>query len=272
MNKAVFGWLLGIAAFVLAGAFAYHWYKGRELPVAPKAEPTVEADAPRPPAPPQYPVPEPEPFEPDGDAAEAAAAEALPPIDESDKAFVDSAESVVGMPAADAFLIPKSVIRQLVVTVDNLTDASMSMRFRAFRKVDGRFEVAREGEALFLEPHNYQRYAPFVKAVQLADVEALVALYFRWYPRFQEAYRELGYDTRYFNDRVIEVIDHLLATPDVEQPVELVQPKVLYQFKAPDLEALSVGQKALIRMGPKNARIVKAKLRELRKAIVAGVR
>jgi hypothetical protein len=43
----------------------------------------------------------------------------------------------------------------------------------------------------------------------------------------------------------------------------------MYQFADPNLEALSAGQKLLLRMGPANAVIVKAKLRELRSAVVA---
>ena len=46
-----------------------------------------------------------------------------------------------------------------------------------------------------------------------------VALYARLYPLFQQAYEELGYPGRYFNDRLVEVIDDLLATPEPTGPV-----------------------------------------------------
>jgi hypothetical protein len=66
---------------------------------------------------------------------------------------------------------------------------------------------------------------------------------------------------------MVQVIDHLLQTPDVKGQIRLVQPSVYYQFADPKLEALSAGQKALIRMGSANAAAVKAKLRELRAEI-----
>ena len=50
----------------------------------------------------------------------------------------------------------------------------------------------------------------------------------------------------------------------------LTQPKVLYEFEDPQLEALSAGQKAMLRLGPDNARRVKAKLRALRAEIATG--
>ncbi len=51
------------------------------------------------------------------------------------------------------------------------------------------------------------------------------------------------------NDRLIEVIDNLLATPDVEGPVYLTKPEAVYLFEDPELEALTAGQKVLLRMG-----------------------
>jgi hypothetical protein len=86
---------------------------------------------------------------------------------------------------------------------------------------------------------------------------------------FQQAYRELGYPKGYFNDRVVEVIDSLLATPEIQEPVKLDRPKVYYQFNDAGLEALPAGQKILIRIGAENAAKVKAKLREVRGALTS---
>ena len=79
--------------------------------------------------------------------------------------------------------------------------------------------------------------------------------------------RNSGYPSRYFNDRVFEVIDHLLAAPDLSGPIALTQPKVLYEFADPALQDLSAGQKILVRIGPDNEAKVKAKLREIRKLL-----
>jgi hypothetical protein len=86
----------------------------------------------------------------------------------------------------------------------------------------------------------------------------------RFYPLFQQAYQSLGYPNGYFNDRLVVTIDNLLAAPDIVTDIALVRPNVMYQFADPKLEELSAGQKLMLRMGPVNAAIVKAKLRELR--------
>ena len=44
----------------------------------------------------------------------------------------------------------------------------------------------------------------------------------------------------------MEVIDHLLAAPEVKGPIRLTTPKVLHEYADPDLESRSAGQKVLI--------------------------
>jgi hypothetical protein len=117
---------------------------------------------------------------------------------------------------------------------------------------------------------NATRYAPYLKTLQALDTAPLVALYVRNYPAFQQAYRDLGYPNGYFNDRLVDVIDHLLAAPEVQTPVTVLQPRVLYEYANPDLEARSAGQKALLRLGPEGERAAKAKLREIRRALTAA--
>ena len=108
-----------------------------------------------------------------------------------------------------------------------------------------------------------ERHELALKADAL-DTKRAVEMYTRFYPLFQQAYVDLGFPNGHFNDRFVEVIDHLLATPEVKGPVQLVVPHVLPEYADPTLQERSTGQKLLIRMGPENAARVKAKLRELR--------
>jgi hypothetical protein len=96
------------------------------------------------------------------------------------------------------------------------------------------------------------------------DAKTLVALYRGLQPLFQQAYEELGHPNGEFNTRLIEVIDHLLATPAAPAEIRLVQPSVLYRYADERLEKLSAGQKLLLRMGPENAAIIKGKLGDIR--------
>jgi hypothetical protein len=65
----------------------------------------------------------------------------------------------------------------------------------------------------------------------------------------------------------VEVIDHLLATPEPGEPIRLVRPHVLFEFADAELEALSSGQKLLLRMGDEHAAKIKRVLQGLRALI-----
>jgi hypothetical protein len=104
------------------------------------------------------------------------------------------------------------------------------------------------------------------------DARRLVMLYKRFYPLFQQEYRSIGYPNGYFNDRVVEAIDDLLATEMPDSVVTLTQPRVLFEYADPALEQRSVGQRILVRMGPEHAARLKSKLREIRTALTSEVR
>ena len=155
------------------------------------------------------------------------------------------------------------------MTIDNLPRAKVALAQRPIKPTPDEFVATGSDAEPTLGAENYARYRPFVEAVGALDAKAIVALYRRYYPLFQQAYQELGYPQGNFNARLLEVIESLLATPDVPEPVRLVRPKVQYQFADKRIESLPAGQKLLIRMGPKNAAIIEAKLREIR-ALIAG--
>jgi Protein of unknown function (DUF3014) len=247
----------GAAAAVLVGAaLLYYYYYAREtVSVAPPA-PKTHLPAPPPSEPAiEHPVPPP---------AEGATPAPLPALNDSDASIQTALTGVPGSAVLEKFLVPQNLIRHVVATVDNLPRKKVAVELRPIMATAGEFAVAGTADHLTLSTDNFKRYTPFVDLVKSLDVKQLASVYFHFYPLFQQAYEDLGYPTEYFNDRVIEVIDHLLETPDVQGPIELVQPNVMYLYADPKLEALSAGQKTLIRMGGDNAAVIKGKLRELR--------
>jgi hypothetical protein len=192
----------------------------------------------------------------------------LPPLDDSDVPFKEALGAFVTERSLEALFRTDGFIRRLVVTIDNLPHTHLPRsKHRVTRATSGRFAVDAEGESLYLSADNFARYTPVVELIAALDVDRLISVYLRYYPLFQEAYEYLGYPSAYFNDRLIDVIDHLLAAPVVDGPVRLVRPHVLYRYADPDLETLSAGRKVLVRAGAANANRVKAKLREVRQAL-----
>jgi hypothetical protein len=162
----------------------------------------------------------------------------------------------------------EDIVRRIVATVDNLPRESYATRLNPVKPIPGPFVASGRDATLVIAPANEKRYAEFVRLAESVDPARAVALYLRFYPLFQQAYVDLGYPQGYFNDRLVAVIDHLLAAPEVSGPVRLATPHVLYEYVDAELQERSAGQKALIRMGPANAARLKARLRELRAEIV----
>jgi len=158
----------------------------------------------------------------------------------------------------------------MVVTIDNLPRQKVAVDKRPINAIAGSFAVDGDELQATLNQRNFERYKPLVAVIRKLDTQQLAALYIHFYPLFQQSYQNLGYPNGYFNDRLVEVIDVMLATPDPKGPIKLVRPNVMYTFADPALEARPAGQKLLIRMGPENAQAIKAKLTELRSVIAAG--
>lgn len=191
----------------------------------------------------------------------------LPGLNDSDAPLKTSLEMLFGAQTIADYLIPMDVVRHVVATVDNLPRKKLAVQLRPIRPTAGSFRTTGKDDKLTLSKENYLRYQPLVQLIQKTDANMLTDWYRRFYPLFQEAYEGLGYPKAYFNDRLVEVIDNLLDTPEIREPIKLTQPNVFYQFADPQLESRSAGQKTLLRMGPDNIVIVKMKLREFRVAI-----
>ena len=161
----------------------------------------------------------------------------------------------------------EQIVPRFVATIDNLPRQTVALSRMAVKPIGGNPDTTQADGRILLRADNETRYQPYLKVMEQVDTQKLVQTYVRYYPLFQKAYVELGYPNGYFNDRLVEVIDHLLAAPDVPAPIALVQPKVLYEFADPALESRSAGQKILMRMGPVNEARVKVKLRDIRRAL-----
>ena len=224
------------------------------VPVAPKRAAAVPAAAP--PVEPAIAHP----------LAEEPEAPALPGPEHADAALFKALGKVLSKKLL-ALVVPDQLIRHIVITVDSLPRQHLPAAIVPLKRTPGAFVTTGSGETLAIDASNSQRYAPQIKLITLVDSTKLVALYRQFYPLFQRAYVQLGYPQAYFNDRLVEAIDDLLAAPDLEPGARLVQPKVLYEFADAELQTRSSGQKIMMRLGPVNAAAIRVKLKEIRQLV-----
>ncbi|OHC61968.1 MAG: hypothetical protein A3H93_12950 [Rhodocyclales bacterium RIFCSPLOWO2_02_FULL_63_24] len=258
MQKAA----LAAIVIILGGGLAAYYFMQKE---APPPAPPPQQTIPRSPVPAAPAVVAPVIRHP----LAGVAAAALPELEQSDAPVLQALGELLGRKWL-AFILTDGVIQRIVATVDNLPRERLPVGVMPLKPVPKAFITTGEGATLAIGPRNSARYAPYVRVVGAVDAAKLVALYVRFYPLFQRAYEELGYPKAYFNDRLVEAIDNLVAAPELSAPIKLVRPMVLYEFADPKLEARSAGQKIMIRMGRDNAAAVKAKLHEIRRLVATG--
>ena len=213
----------------------------------------------------------------------SAPVQALPALVDADAVVSQQLTDLLGQKNILTFLQLDHFVRRVVATVDNMARSYAPQTMWPVNPTPQRFVTLIDGIGgpEVISPDNGQRYTPFVLLVESVNATQAVALYVRLYPLFQQAYEELGFPGRYFNDRLVFVLDHLLATPvqrgatavslvEVKGSVPSLRPWVRYEFTDPKLEALSSGQKMLLRTGPVNQRRLNAKLLEIRALVAAA--
>ena len=193
--------------------------------------------------------------------------------------IISAITDFLGSKAALTFFQLTDFPRKFVATVDNLGRFHAPTVAWPISPTEGRFTVQTFDGATVVSSDNGLRYTPLVLLLEKINAGLAMDLYVRMYPVLQQTYVDLGYPNRQFNDRLLQVINHLLATPNAPQviavqltevkgPIPSVRPWVRYEFADPALEALSSGQKIMLRVGSVNQNRLKARLSALRQEIL----
>ncbi len=240
------GWIAA-AVILAAGVPAFLWFP-RAAPEAPvSTAPTIA-------------------YRPLPAAANAGPAVDVPPLDQTDALVRRLIEALSSHPRVTAWLATSNLIRTLTVAVENIdTGATPARHLRVLRPA-GSFRIVENGEALHIDTRSYGRYDSLADAVASIDADGAASLYAALRPRFDEAYRDLGHQGP-FDAALERVIATLVGVPVPGADVLLVHKGALNAFADPRLEELTAAQKQLLRMGPRNVRLIQEKLREIGSAL-----
>jgi hypothetical protein len=167
-----------------------------------------------------------------------------------------------GRQAVAALFVLDDLPLHVAATIDHLGRPAASLRLWPVRPTPGRFSVIETKDgATVIGPDNGLRDAPLLVALESVDLPHAAQAYKRLYPQLQKKYENLGYPNGYFDDRPVEVINSMLATPEPGGPLDVRLPNIeaasapshpwiLYEFADLQLAALPAPQKLLLRMGP----------------------
>ncbi len=192
----------------------------------------------------------------------------LPPLDESDAFVRQLAAGLSAHPELARWLARTALVRTLTAVVVNVANGETPRPHLEFLAPKQRFRAARRPARLIVpDPAGFAGYDLFGDAVASVDASAAATAYRSLAPLFEAAYVDLGYPEGGFPAALDRAIRALLAVPVLREDVELVPHAIGFKYADAKLEALTPAQKQLLRIGPRNVRLVQGKLRELAAAL-----
>lgn len=257
-NRSPGVWAAGAALVVAAGVAAYFLFGARQAPEpattgAPAAAVPIAAAPSRP-----LGADVPDPID-------------VPPLDQSDVLVRELVSKLTAHPRVGAWLVTRGLIRNFTVVVSNIAEGKTPAVHLTTLRPATSFAVIERSGYLEIDPKSYERYATIADAFASIDPAGGARLYTTLKPRIEEAYRDLGFPDTPFDSTLEQAIVLLLETPLVNAPMR-VEPQGAtgYGFAEARLEALTDAQKHLLRMGPRNVRMIQAALRVI--ALELGIR
>jgi hypothetical protein len=194
----------------------------------------------------------------------------IPPLDASDNVVRDLLHRLSGHPVVAAWAAGEGLLRHLAAAIENVAGGQVPSAHVQALRPSAPFRVTTDGGRTVIDPRSYARYDGIAEALDSINPEVAARLYSTVKPRLGDAVSELGEAPGSLDASLERAIVTVLQTPDVADPVVLV-PKgaTAYAFADQRLENLAPAQKQLLRMGPTNARRIKASLRRI--AVALGI-
>jgi hypothetical protein len=267
-----FRYLVIILAVLAVGLFLWNAMSKKDAPepiAAPEVveemviEPAVLPPAPDIPAP-----PEPAPVTETPVAIEEPAAPPLPPLAASDDLMREQLAAAGVGPQLAALDGSENLLETSAALIDGFSRGIVLRKLLPVARPAEAFTVQQRDGRTFMNPASYRRYDKYAQAIAAVDTGVLVENFHRLRPLYEQAYVQLGLKPEEFDNAVIRMLDRIIATPEIEQPIELTRKSVMYRYADPQLEQLSAVQKQLLRTGPDNTRRIKAQARVIRKGLL----
>jgi hypothetical protein len=234
-----------VLAIVAGAALGLWWFLGKAPPPAPES---AAGAAPAPVA----------PASPTGPAVDPSRQRAL-------------LEAVSPNPLVRGLLTDADLIRRWAVGVENVANDVVPRKQLAPLAPARPFSVVRRGGQAFIDPQSYARYDGVGDAVASVNVDALAIAWAALRPALDVAYRALGYPDGSIDQAAARALHRIEKAPVRDGEVEVVEGAgAVWSYADPALERLGDVERQVLRMGPRNARILQEKAREIARALGLG--
>ena len=187
----------------------------------------------------------------------------LPTLNNSDTFVFESLRAMQNGASVLRLLAQDQIVRKFVVFVENISRGEFPQTGLPYRALGEEMPVRNIDENFFvMEDSAHARFDEIVQTFVSLDTDAAITLYRTLSPLFQQAYAEIGFRNVSFDETLRLSINNIVRTTNMEGPYQLVKPSVMYLYADASIENLQEVHKQLLRIGPDNTIILKAKLRE----------
>ena len=185
-------------------------------------------------------------------------------LDESDDIVREEASALSNTTHWQTWLGTQQSIRKFVQFMENVSRGKVPHKYFRFLAPAGQFTAdAMPDNEFILDPKSYKRYSQFANTIDSLDAEALVYTYAMLEPFIQTAWDEMKAPDQSFDEVVLAAIKQVQTAPAIREEIRLIRPSVMYKFADTRLEQLNAVSKQMLRMGPRNTRIIQKKLDEI---------
>lgn len=260
--------MAAVVALLVAGCLFYflHFRSGEESREAGPPSPSDAAELAA--SPPESLASQPQGREGESEALPPVGAPLpLPTLVESDPLIRDLTVEASPRPELAAWLVTPELIRRFVAAVASVADGESPREQLLFLAPEKPFRVVQRDGRLVADPRSHARYDVVADVFSSLHVPTLVRVYRLAQPLFEQAFAELGIRDRTFEETLAQAIGELLRAPRVEGAAELQRVGKFYEYPDESLEGRSPAQRHLLRMGPRNALRIQAKLREIEREL-----
>jgi hypothetical protein len=187
----------------------------------------------------------------------------LPTLNNSDTFVFEGLRAMQNGASVLRLLAQDQIVRKFVVFVENISRGEFPQTGLPYRALGEEMPVRNIDENFFvMEDSAHARFDEIVQTFVSLDTDAAVTLYRALSPLFQQAYAEIGFRNVSFDETLRLSINNIVRTTNMEGPYQLVKPSVMYLYADASIENLQEVHKQLLRIGPDNTTLLKAKLRE----------
>ena len=192
----------------------------------------------------------------------------LPSLDDSDP-FVRKRVSLMSSKEnLQSWLATDDLLRRTASYLDGLARGVILTKIFPLSPAEGKFTTHRDGEVIWLNAGNYERYNSTILILTSIDMKLMAQMFHFSRPLIERAFSELGYQPRQMDGLILTALEQILLAPIIVEPIRLTRESVAYKFADPELESLSPLQKQLVRSGPENTRRIQQQALLLKNALL----